>query len=158
MFLAMRSRTTAALAALALGLTVQSVSASAVEPRHEGRSIASTEWQHEPRGYMRPNLPEGADRRPANLDRDYMRHNYRAQRGFAIGPYRSPGRAVYRRWVYGDILPSIFWDRQYWLSDYWLFGLDVPPTGYEWVRYWNDAVLVNVHNGEIVQVVYGNFV
>ncbi|HEL3249660.1 TPA: RcnB family protein, partial [Stenotrophomonas maltophilia] len=40
---------------------------------------------------------------------------------------------------------------------FWLFGLDMPPMGYEWVRHGPDALLINTGNGEIVQVVYGRF-
>jgi Ni/Co efflux regulator RcnB len=43
------------------------------------------------------------------------------------------------------------------LADYWLFALEVPPVGYEWVRYGVDALLINTSNGEILQVEYGVF-
>jgi Ni/Co efflux regulator RcnB len=43
------------------------------------------------------------------------------------------------------------------LADYWLFALEVPPVGYEWVRSGNDALLVNTSNGEILQVEYSVF-
>lgn len=145
-----------ALAALALAATAQPVLA---QQHHGGggNRPAPAEPQHMPRGYDRPVMPQGAPRRPDSFDAPYFRHNFRAERGFAIGPYHAPPRMAYRHWVYGDILPSIFWAQNYWLSDYWLFGLDVPPVGYEWVRYWNDAVLIDVQTGEIVQVVYGLF-
>lgn len=55
------------------------------------------------------------------------------------------------------MLPEPFWDDQYWLGDYWLFGLDVPPVGYEWICYGPDAILVNISTGEIAQVVYDEF-
>jgi Ni/Co efflux regulator RcnB len=48
-------------------------------------------------------------------------------------------------------------DRKTAYTDYWLFSLEVPPAGYEWVREDNDAVLVNTSNGEILQVEYGAF-
>jgi Ni/Co efflux regulator RcnB len=43
------------------------------------------------------------------------------------------------------------------LADYWLFALDVPPVGYEWVRDDTDALLVNIGTGEVLQVQYGVF-
>ena len=43
------------------------------------------------------------------------------------------------------------------MLDYWLFGLDVPPYGYEWVRYGPDALLIDLRSGEVIQVVYGRF-
>jgi Ni/Co efflux regulator RcnB len=55
------------------------------------------------------------------------------------------------------VLPTIFWRRNYWISDYWMFGLMNPPYGYVWVRYGEDALLVNVQTGRILQVVYSVF-
>jgi Ni/Co efflux regulator RcnB len=64
---------------------------------------------------------------------------------------------VARRWAYGQILPRAYWGPQFILSDYWLFALEVPPVGYEWVRDDTDALLVNTSTGEILQVEYGVF-
>jgi Ni/Co efflux regulator RcnB len=44
------------------------------------------------------------------------------------------------------------------VADYWLFGLEIPPAGYEWVRVGADALLVNIVDGEILQVEYGVFI
>jgi len=43
------------------------------------------------------------------------------------------------------------------VGDSWLFALQVPPAGYEWVRDDTDALLVNLQTGEILQVEYGVF-
>ncbi len=59
------------------------------------------------------------------------------------------------RWISGDILPSLFWTRSYWITDFWLFGLPIPPIGYVWVRYGSDALLVQIRTGLILQVIYG---
>lgn len=64
---------------------------------------------------------------------------------------------AYQRWHYGQFLPRPYWIGDYILNDFWLFGLDMPPMGYEWVRYGPDALLINTGNGEIVQAVYGRF-
>ena len=53
--------------------------------------------------------------------------------------------------------PRAFWASEYYLSDYWLFGLEVPPVGYEWVRNGADALLIDTNTGEILQVEYGVF-
>ena len=55
------------------------------------------------------------------------------------------------------ILPTLFWTRDYWIDDYWVFGLVAPPYGYVWVRYGDDALLVNVQTGLILRVVYRVF-
>ncbi len=59
--------------------------------------------------------------------------------------------------AYGQILPRGYWASQFILADYWLFGLEVPPAGFEWVRDDTDALLVSTDTGEILQVEYGVF-
>lgn len=108
-----------------------------------------------PRGYQRPAEPHVA--RPTSVDRGAYQHNYRAARTYHIGPYRRPAGWTAHRWAYGEILPRAYWAPQYLIGDYWLFGLEVPPVGYEWVRDGNDALLIDVNTGEILQVEYGVF-
>jgi Ni/Co efflux regulator RcnB len=110
-----------------------------------------------PRGYQRPAEPQGWNSRPANVDRGNYRHNYQAGRAYHVGPYHPPQGSSDRRWGYGEILPRAFWAPEYYLSDYWLFGLEVPPVGYEWVRNGPDALLIDTSTGEILQVQYGVF-
>ena len=110
-----------------------------------------------PSGYRPIDRPGGWDRRPAQLDRPAFNHNFRAERVYRIGPYLPPRGYVYRTWYYGSVLPPLFWTRQYWVNDFWLFGLDVPPVGFEWVRYGPDALLINTATGMIEQTVYGLF-
>jgi Ni/Co efflux regulator RcnB len=58
---------------------------------------------------------------------------------------------VNRRWGFGDRLPHAYWASQYLLADYWLFGLEVPPVDYEWVRVGVDALLISTSTGEVLQ-------
>jgi Ni/Co efflux regulator RcnB len=74
-----------------------------------------------------------------------------------VGPYRRPPGWQDRRWAYGQTLPRAYWAAPYLIGDYWLFALEVPPAGYEWIRSGNDAILVSTDNGEILQVEYGVF-
>ena len=114
--------------------------------------------QHEgPRGYQRPAEPQGWNSRPPQADRATYQHNYRAARSYHIGPYRRPPGWTAHRWGYGEILPRAYWAPQYLIGDYWLFGLEIPPVGYEWVRDGNDALLIDTSTGEILQVEYGAF-
>lgn len=109
-----------------------------------------------PLGYTRMQRPrELTNARPAFRE-DY-RHNFRADHAFRIGPYHPPVGYVYRRWYYGEFLPRPFWAGDYIVNDFWLFDLDFPPVGYEWVRFGPDALLIRVGSGEIVQTVYGRF-
>lgn len=111
-----------------------------------------------PHGYQRPQEPQGWNNRPHTFDRQTYRHNFEAPRRFHVGPYHAPPGWSYRRWGYGQILPRAYWAPEYYLSDYWLFGLEVPPGGYEWVRNGDDALLVDLNTGEILQVEYDVFV
>jgi len=110
-----------------------------------------------PKGYQRLTEPRGWNARPNTVDRDAYRHNFQASRTFHIGPYHRPRGWVPHRWAYGEILPRAYWAAPYIIADYWLFALEVPPAGYEWVRDGADALLVSTDTGEILQVEYGVF-
>jgi Ni/Co efflux regulator RcnB len=110
-----------------------------------------------PRGYDRVAEPHGWNTRPANFDRGAYQHNFQAARRFSIGPYHRPGGWVAHRWAFGQILPRGYFAASYLIADYWLFALEVPPAGYEWVRDDTDALLVNTDTGEILQVEYDVF-
>lgn len=95
--------------------------------------------------------------RPRTFDRRAYQRNFNAARKFRGGFYRKPPGWYYRRWTFGQVLPFAFFARNYWLNDYYVYDLPVPPYGYEWVRYGDDALLVNIRTGAILQVVYGIF-
>jgi Ni/Co efflux regulator RcnB len=101
--------------------------------------------------------PRGWNARPATVDRAAYQHNFQAARSFRVGPYHRPPGWHEHRWGYGEILPRAYWGPQYLLADYWLFALEVPPAGFEWVREGTDALLISTDNGEILQVEYGVF-
>lgn len=100
-------------------------------------------------------LPDRAEHRRA--DRRVWERNWVAPQRFHWRAYHYPSGWSYRRWSYGMILPLAFWSREYWIPGYWDFGLPNPPYGYVWVRYGNDALLVAVTNGLILQAWYNLF-
>ena len=110
-----------------------------------------------PSGYQRLQEPHGWNARPKEVSRPAYQHNFHAARTYHIGPYHPPVGWAPHRWVYGEILPRAYWAPQYLIADYWLFALEVPPVGYEWVRDGADALLVSVATGEILQVEYDVF-
>ena len=110
-----------------------------------------------PSGYKRVAPPKGWNARPTNVDRAAYQHNFRAARSFHIGPYHQPSGWSAHTWTFGETLPRPYWTSQYILADYWLFALEVPPAGYEWVRDGNDALLIDTNSGEILQVEYAVF-
>lgn len=131
-------------------------------PRHppggaRGPGMHQVEPFRAPHGYPAIAPPGGWDRRPPHMDRPAFNHNFRAPHPYRVGPYLPPPHFAYRTWAYGDILPGPFWAQRYWIGDYWLFGLDIPPVGFEWVRYGPDALLIDTATGTVEQVVYGLF-
>jgi len=110
-----------------------------------------------PSGYQRPAAPQGWDARPKTVDRTTYQHNFQAARSYKVGPYQRPSGWVNRHWGFGDRLPRAYWASQYLLADYWLFGLEVPPVDYEWVRVGPDALLISLSTGEVLQAEYGVF-
>jgi Ni/Co efflux regulator RcnB len=126
-------------------------------PRAAPRAEAHGEPHAGPKGYQRVTPPHGWDARPAQVDRPTYQHNYQAARSYHIGAYRRPPGWHAQRWAYGQTLPRAYWTSSYLVGDYWLFGLEVPPVGYEWVRDADDALLIDTNSGEILQVEYGVF-
>lgn len=163
------------LAATIMGASVGVGAASAAEPDRDHAEAArpaahapaaharahapahAPEAHAGPKGYDRVAEPKGWNNRPATVDRSAYQHNYKAARSYKVGPYRRPPGWTSHHWGYGEILPRAYWNSQYFLADYWLFSLEVPPAGYEWVRDGDDALLVNTDTGEILQVEDGVF-
>ena len=73
------------------------------------------------------------------------------------GDYRAPQGYQARHWSYGGRLPRSYFVRDYWITDFLMFGLFAPPPDLIWVRVGNDALLVDEYSGDIVQVDYGVF-
>jgi Ni/Co efflux regulator RcnB len=148
-------------AVLILGQAIAADEQPHGQPAHPPAAARAAPRQGEPhpgpKGYQRVTEPAGWNARPATVDRATYQHNYQAARSYKIGAYRRPTGWVARRWAYGQILPRAYWTSQYLISDYWLFALEVPPAGYEWVRDNTDALLIDVNTGEILQVEYGVF-
>lgn len=53
------------------------------------------------------------------------------------------GYAAYRRPVRGYVLPAYWNTPRFFVDDWQAFALPQPPVGYRWVRYYDDAVLID---------------
>jgi len=102
-----------------------------------------------------PGLSGNAQGRQSDLNA--MRRNMQATRKFHGGSYRAPQGYQYRHWSYGERLPRGYYTRDYWISDFLMFGLFSPPSNLVWVRVGDDALLIDRDSGDIVQVRYGVF-
>lgn len=77
---------------------------------------------------------------------------------FHVGRYYPPYRGyTYRRMSVGLVLDRLFYGPTYYITDYYNYRLPAPYGPYQWVRYWDDAVLVDIYTGEVVDVLYDFF-
>lgn len=77
---------------------------------------------------------------------------------FHLSPYYSPYRSWrYQRFSIGLFLDSLFYDQRYWIGDPWEYRLPPAPYGTQWVRYYDDVILVDIYTGEVIDVIYDFF-
>lgn len=124
------------------------------ERAHENNAMRGSNAMHGNGNTMRGNAMHGG-----NSHANFHRHNVTASHHYHYrgGSYRWPGGYHYQRWSFGMTLPSVFWAQNYWISDYEDYGLSYPPPGCVWVRYGDDAILIDQYSGEILEVVYDQF-
>jgi len=101
-------------------------------------------WSRNWRGDSRYNW---RDRRAHDRNR-YRLPRYYAPRGYSYG---------YNRFSIGFTLGSLLFSQQYWLNDPFYYGLPPAYGEYRWVRYYNDALLVDIRTGMVVDVEYDIF-
>jgi hypothetical protein len=109
-----------------------------------------------------------------NNDRNRGRwnNNWRGDRRYDWRGYRNSHRSIYRLpryyapsgWGYGYrrfgigfTLNSILYSSNYWISDPYYYRLPEVDGPYRWVRYYNDALLVDIYSGEVVDVIHDIF-
>ena len=63
----------------------------------------------------------------------------------------------YRRFSIGITLSSLLWDQDYWIDDPWSYRLPEAYGPYRWVRYYDDALLIDIRSGQVVDTVYDIF-
>jgi Ni/Co efflux regulator RcnB len=101
------------------------------------------------------NSRQGNAAQHANINS--LRRNIQSPQHFRGGNYRAPQGYEQRHWGYGERLPRGYYTRDYWITDFLMFGLFAPPTDLIWVRVGDDALLIDRYSGDIVQVRYGVF-
>ncbi len=78
--------------------------------------------------------------------RSAHRDNYR------VGRYRPPSGYGwgYRRWGIGVRIAPVFFAQDYWIDNPDYYRLPPAYGSYRWVRYYNDALLVDIYSGTVV--------
>ncbi len=88
---------------------------------------------------------------------DWRRHRDRNRTTFRVGFYYDPFGYSYRRYGLGSYLYPSYYRSSYWINDPWEYRLPPAYGPYRWVRYYNDALLVDTWTGEVVDVIHGFF-
>jgi hypothetical protein len=84
------------------------------------------------------------------------RNQYRDR--YRLGRYYAPySNYSYSRLSIGFRLGSLFFGSRYWINDPWQYRLPEAYGPYRWVRYYDDALLVDTYTGEVVDVIYDFF-
>jgi hypothetical protein len=103
----------------------------------------------------------GAWNRGWRNDNRYAWSNYRSSnRGaYRLPRYYAPSGwgSGYRRFGVGFSLSSILYNQNYWIQDPYTYRLPEAYGPYRWVRYYNDALLVDLDSGRVVDTVYDIF-
>jgi Ni/Co efflux regulator RcnB len=88
---------------------------------------------------------------------DWRRYRDNHRSIFHIGIYYDPfGYNSYRPFNIGYRLYPSYYGQQYWI-DPGMYQLPYPPPGTVWVRYWDDALLVDTYSGEVIDVIRNFF-
>ncbi len=88
---------------------------------------------------------------------DWSRFRHQHRSLFHFGIYYDPYGFGYNRMMPGWSMWPNYFQSNYWLNDPWMYRLPPAYGPYRWVRYWDDALLVNTYTGEVVDVVYDFF-
>ena len=88
---------------------------------------------------------------------DWRRYRDRNRSRFHFSFYFDPFGWSYRRYDIGYRLWPNYYAQDYWLNDPWQYRLPPAYGPYRWVRYYDDALLVNIYTGTVVDVIHNFF-
>lgn len=130
-------------------------------------------WRGDRRNWRRDDWRWGWNGRPGWDNRDFRRwdNRWRSNRSydwfdfrrsnhsiFRPGPYYAPFRSHrYSRLSIGFFLDSLFFQPRFFINDPWAYHLPPAYGPYQWVRYYDDVVLVDIYTGEVVDVIHDFF-
>ena len=90
----------------------------------------------------------------------YDWYNWRSRHRslFRLGFYSDPFGWGYQPYSVGwRMWPNYYRSSSYWLNDPWQYRLPYAPAGTRWIRYYDDAILVDTWSGQVVDVIYNFF-
>jgi Ni/Co efflux regulator RcnB len=121
---------------------------------YQGQTYQGQRWSQSGQRWNQGSRTASNWNRDWRNDRRYDWRRYRDSHRsiFHIGVYYDPFNYGYQRFDIGYQLSPAYFGQQYWI-DPAMYQLPYPPPGTTWVRYWNDAVLVDMYTGEVVDVI-----
>jgi Ni/Co efflux regulator RcnB len=131
--------------------------------QHEGRRVRVPEGARPDRPAPLPQTAQHRDRRGdhhwrtdwrKNNHYDWRKHRRHHRSIFHLGFYFDPFGWGYHRYGIGWRLWPSYYSSNYWLNDPYQYRLPYAPYPYRWVRYYNDALLVDTFTGQVVDVIY----
>jgi hypothetical protein len=94
-------------------------------------------------------------RHNSKYDWQSWRHKHRSL--FHLGFYYDPfGWDYYPCQIGWRLWPS-YYSSNFWINDPWYYRLPYAPPGTRWIRYYDDAILVDMWSGQVVDVIYNFF-
>ena len=125
----------------------------------QGRSNDGRNWRQD-RGGDRRDWRSSWNRSGWRNDNRYNWQHWRSvnRHAYRLSPYYSPYRNHhYSRFSIGVFLEPLFYGRNFWIGDPYYYRLPPAPPGTQWVRYYNDVLLVDTWSGEVIDVIYDFF-
>lgn len=113
-----------------------------IDRRHWNRGDDYAPWSHHWRGDHRF---------------DWRGHRERHRWLFRLGLYRDPFGFSYQRFVTGWSIWPAYYGSSYWIQDPFSYRLPPAYGRYRWVRYHDDALLIDLDSGQVVDVIYNFF-
>lgn len=111
-------------------------------PHHEGHRSSQPHWDNNWRH-----------------DHRYDWHDYRQHHrsAYHLGYYNDPFGWAYQMFGIGWRLWPNYYSSAYWINDPGMYRLPPAPPGTRWIRYYNDALLVDTWTGEVIDVIHNIF-
>ena len=88
---------------------------------------------------------------------DWYKHRNKYWWLFQLGWYNDPFGWGYQPYGIGWRMWPSYYSSHYWLNDPWQYRLPYAPAGTRWIRYWDDAILVDLWSGQVIDVIYNFF-
>jgi Ni/Co efflux regulator RcnB len=80
-----------------------------------------------------------------------------SKKRYNAAAFVAPSGFTYRRFSVGEHVPTALLGDSVVLNDYSTYALETPPSGLTWIRDGQDALLIDVRTGEVIQADYDVF-